>query len=240
MLQAITSSWKEFCNRQEKETMWQSIYRITIKCLQNNDDRLLRSPSTNEILSPQESVALLAQTFFLHDDLNMDTEEQKLIRVNVATYLKDRETDNLASMGFTHQEVENALMYMSPKKTPGEDGLTADICQKAFRGAPEILLALYNKCFFRGFFPKIWKNAALKVIPKPNRDDYAVPKAYRPIGLLPILGKVLEKLISNRILWQLGKEGSLSANHFGFMPQSSTEDALYAAMEKIRQSRNNK
>lgn len=49
--QTITTSWKVFCTRQERENMWQSIYRITVKCLKRTDDRLLRSPLTNLILS---------------------------------------------------------------------------------------------------------------------------------------------------------------------------------------------
>lgn len=87
-----------------------------------------------------------------------------------------------------------------------------------------------------GYFPKVWKRAAIKIIPKPGKDDYAAPKSYRPIGLLPVLGKVLEKLFSCRLLWFLGSRDLLNLRQYGFMPQRSTEDALYDAVRLMESS----
>lgn len=81
---------------------------------------------------------------------------------------------------------------MNPNKSPGEDGLIADICSRAIGVEHELLLKLLNLCLRTGTFPKIWKRATIKVIPKSGRDDYSVAKSYRQIGLLPILGKILE------------------------------------------------
>ncbi|CAK1594525.1 unnamed protein product [Parnassius mnemosyne] len=124
---------------------------------------------------------------------------------------------------------------MNPKKAPGEDGMTLDICYESYKTTPSILLAIYNKCLEIGYFPKIWKKAIIKIIPKPGKVDYTVPKAYRPIGLLPVFGKILEKLFVGRLLWQLGREGKFSNRQYGFMPQRSTEDALYDIMTVIKQ-----
>lgn len=90
---------------------------------------------------------------------------------------------------FNIDEIRIILEGMSPKKASGQDGLTADICMKAFLARPNLLQAIYNKCLDLTYFPTIWKAASIKVIPKPQREDYAVPKAYRPIGLLPVLAK---------------------------------------------------
>ncbi|CAK1577839.1 unnamed protein product [Parnassius mnemosyne] len=136
---------------------------------------------------------------------------------------------------FTKQEIAHIFKNMSPKKAPGADGLTSDICQVAFETNPEVLQALYNKCLMLGYFPKTWKKATIKVIPKPNREDYSQPKSYRPIGLLPVLGKILEKLFVNRVQWQLGKQDRMSHRQYGFTPQRSTEDALYDSITIIKQ-----
>ncbi|CAK1583056.1 unnamed protein product [Parnassius mnemosyne] len=124
---------------------------------------------------------------------------------------------------------------MNPKKAPGEDGMTSDICYESYKTTPSILLAIYNKCLEIGYFPKIWKKAIIKIIPKPGKVDYTVPKAYRPIGLLPVFGKILEKLFVGRLLWQLEREGKFSNRQYGFMPQRSTEDALYDIMTVMKQ-----
>ncbi|GBP01654.1 Retrovirus-related Pol polyprotein from type-1 retrotransposable element R1 [Eumeta japonica] len=46
-----------------------------------------------------------------------------------------------------------------------------------------------------GYFPRAWKVAAIKVILKLVAEDYARPKSYRPIGLLPVLGKTVERML---------------------------------------------
>ncbi|GBP00872.1 RNA-directed DNA polymerase from mobile element jockey [Eumeta japonica] len=76
-----------------------------------------------------------------------------------------------------------------------------------------------------------WKVAAIKVIPKPGKDDYARPKSYRPIGLLPVLGKTVERMLVGRLQWHLMPK--LQATQYGFMPQRGTEDALYDLMTYI-------
>lgn len=51
---------------------------------------------------------------------------------------------------------------------------------------------------------------------------------------------MLEKLIANRILWQLGNSDALSPRQYGFMPQRGTEDALYDAVKLIEAAVYNK
>ena len=70
------------------------------------------------------------------------------------------------------------------------------------------------------------------VLRKLGKDDYLNPKAYRPIGLLPVLGKVLERMVVARLKWQLVPR--FSTRQFGFMPQRSTEDALYTLVKHVQ------
>lgn len=70
------------------------------------------------------------------------------------------------------------------------------------------------------------------------KPDYSDPKAYRPIGLLPVLGTILEKLLITRIRWHILHR--LSTCQYGFMPQKRTEDSLYNLMKRIRDKLNEK
>ncbi|XP_047993599.1 uncharacterized protein LOC125232032 [Leguminivora glycinivorella] len=115
---------------------------------------------------------------------------------------------------------------MNPKKAPGEDGITADIAQEIAKSTP-LLLDLYNKCLRSLYFPKAWKRAYIRVILKPGKDAYDTPKAYRPIGLLPVLGKILEKIIVRRLTWEIQNGKGMNPRQYGFVPQRSTEDAVY-------------
>jgi hypothetical protein len=85
----------------------------------------------------------------------------------------------------------------------------------------------------RGRFPKNWKIAKIIPITKPGREDSLDPSKYRPISLLNIGGKVLEKLLINRIMHHVFKTNFLNDNHFGFTPQKSTTDAAMAVKKFI-------
>ncbi|GBP43358.1 hypothetical protein EVAR_34274_1 [Eumeta japonica] len=53
-----------------------------------------------------------------------------------------------------------------------------------------------------------WKVATIKVIPKPKKDDYARPKSYRPIGVVPVLGQKREKNANRAPLLTLDAEAA--------------------------------
>ena len=133
---------------------------------------------------------------------------------------------------FTLLELDLATKSFNPKKAPGLDGFTADICSHAITSDPELFLIIANSCLQLHHFPKIWKEATVIALPKPGKDNYAHPKSYRPIGLLPVLGKILEKMIMARLRHHLHPR--ISANQYGFMPQRSCEDALYTLIQHIR------
>jgi hypothetical protein len=56
-----------------------------------------------------------------------------------------------------------------------------------------------------------------KIIPlkKPNKENYIIAKAWRPISLLATLGKVLESVIAERISLMMETHGLLPTSYFG-------------------------
>lgn len=175
--------------------MWDKIYRIIRKTSVKQDDVLLRH-TDGSTLSPQLSAELLASTFYPDDSEN--TEQQCHSRMREQT----RETPpNLSEDDppFTSAELELVLRAQNPKKAPGPDGLTADICVAAVRCEREVFLEIANRCLYLRYFPKQWKVAHVVILRKPGKTDYTHPKSYRPIGLLSVLGKIVEKLLVGRL-----------------------------------------
>lgn len=82
-------------------------------------------------------------------------------------------------------------------------------------------------------FPKCWKEAVLTLIPK-GTLDVTYPKV-RPICLLGELGKILERILVNRMeQWMYEHpESGLAEDQFGFRPGKSTYDVLYKVREII-------
>jgi len=83
----------------------------------------------------------------------------------------------------------------------------------------------------RGYFPKEWKIAKIIPIVKPGKENSLDPSKYHPINLLNIGGKVLEKLLINRVMHYIYKNGYINDNQYGFTPQKSTSDAAMAVKE---------
>ncbi|GBP52924.1 Putative 115 kDa protein in type-1 retrotransposable element R1DM [Eumeta japonica] len=110
-----------------------------------------------------------------------------------------------------------------PNTAPGLDGISSRIVKHVWKAVQQEFCEVINRCVKDGVFPGVWKSGRLLVIPKGNGRPVSDPKAYRPITLLPVLGKILEK-----ILLELapGLRGGISGNQHGFVPGRSTSTAL--------------
>jgi hypothetical protein len=81
--------------------------------------------------------------------------------------------------------------------------------------------------------PRRWKTAKIIPLTKPGKENSTDPSKYRLISLLNIGGKVLEKLLINRINHHSYKNELLIDRQYGFMPQKSTTDAAVEAKKLI-------
>lgn len=223
-------SWKEFCGKQTKEGLWESIYRVIRRTEKRHED--LPLTKDGKTLSQKESAKLLVETFYPEDKEDGDNEDHKRMRAEAKT-VNESDHNGTHDPLFTPEELEAAVTSFNPKKAPGSDGLTADICERAIKHCPEAYLSLANKCLELNHFPVIWKEATVVALRKPGKELYTEPKSYRPIGLLPVMGKILEKMLIGRIKWHILPK--LSQRQYGFMPQRSTEDALYVLVQHIRE-----
>lgn len=232
---AQVESWKEFCCKQDKEGVWEGIYRVISRTTRREEDLPLKH--NGAIMDAKNSAKLLADTFYPEDLTSDDNIYHRRIR-SEAEKVNDGEQDECCDPPFTMAELKSSSESFNPKKAPGADGFTADICSRAIHCEPELFLALYNKCLSYGHFPTVWKKATVIILKKPNREDYTIPKSYRPIGLLSILGKTFEKMLVARLKFHLLPR--MSTRQYGFMPQKSTEDSLYNLMQYIGEKLNQK
>ncbi|KAG8176383.1 hypothetical protein JTE90_020169 [Oedothorax gibbosus] len=102
---------------------------------------------------------------------------------------------------------------------------------------PKLLCKLYNKCKNLKYFPRSWKNAKLVLLLKQGKDRES-PKAYRSICLLPSQGKVLDKLLTQRVYYHLNSKGLLHPSQYGFRPGKSCDIAAHRLMDEIRAKAN--
>ncbi|PIK52472.1 hypothetical protein BSL78_10630 [Apostichopus japonicus] len=125
----------------------------------------------------------------------------------------------------TPDDIHNILKHAS-NTSPGRDGIQ----YLHLKAAPPILLEalsmIYTASFKIGHIPKIWKSATTIVIPKPGKD-HKHPGSYRPISLLPVLGKCLEKIIARRLYKFIEDYNIIPDSQAGIRRNRSTTDQLF-------------
>jgi hypothetical protein len=86
------------------------------------------------------------------------------------------------------------------------------------------VLTLFQQCLAYGHHLACFWTAILAVIPKPNKADRTSPRSYRPIALLSVLGKGLERLVARKIAWLAISLRIVGNQQFGALPLRSSID----------------
>jgi hypothetical protein len=96
------------------------------------------------------------------------------------------------------------------------------------------LAVICNVSFTSGTFPEILKIAILKPLHK--KGNAGEVQNYRPISLLSVLTKVVDKLMYNRLMSFITKNNILNDAQHGFCEGKSTETAAHAFLENIQKA----
>ena len=100
------------------------------------------------------------------------------------------------------------------------------------------ILVIINTSIVTLIFPNKWKHP--HVLPFFKSGDKEEASNYRPISLLPILSKVLEKVVAMQLMHYLEANHILSNHQHGFRQKLSTETALLKVTEKLYDNIDNK
>jgi hypothetical protein len=134
---------------------------------------------------------------------------------------------------FKLNEVKEILQNkLDPQKAPGWDLITGRILKELPDKCVRYITIVYNAILRNSYFPDLWKVAQIKMIAKDGKPAEEV-QSYRPISLLPILSKALEKLILKRLQPTLELYDLIPNHQFGFRKQHATIEQIHRAVSQI-------
>ena len=121
-------------------------------------------------------------------------------------------------------EVLKVVKGLKSTKSTGLDNIDVQIVKMILIYILPALTHVINLSLSAAKFPAEWKKA--KVIPLLKKGDPLCPSNYRPVALLPILSKVLEKVVFKQVLEYVEQNGILHPSHHGSRPHHSTSTAV--------------
>ena len=126
----------------------------------------------------------------------------------------------LTAFQMSDEKILRIIRSLNPSKAYGWDDISARMIKMCDHAIVPPLRMIFETCLAKGIFPQVWRQA--NVVPVHKKGSKNLKKNYRPISLLPLFGKMLEKLIFDTLCEHLNMHGLLDPNQSGFRPGDST------------------
>ena len=143
---------------------------------------------------------------------------------NFQQYLCNRVCSSMFLNPTSAFEIRCIINQLNINKSCGSDGIEAKFIVLASEVLSPVLAILFNACFDFGIFSTCLKTA--KVVPVYKAGDINEVTNHRPISILSIVSKILEKLVHTWTLSFLKCHSVLTFIQYGFRPKYSTLHAL--------------
>ncbi|KAF8661948.1 hypothetical protein AX14_007151 [Amanita brunnescens Koide BX004] len=140
-----------------------------------------------------------------------------------------------------NNSVDDSFLDSIPQEPPRalitSLGITSKLYLTWKTDVSESICLMFNNICDAGIWPRWFKESVSVIIPKPKKSDYTVPKSYRPIALLNTLGKLLTKVIANRLQFDAAANHLLHDGQCGGVQKHATIDAGLALLDFINTNR---
>jgi hypothetical protein len=168
--------------------------------------------------------SLLSERFFAEEGTPIPTTFH-----DDPTPLPPRTFHNLSA-----DELTPLLKATANKSAPGSSGIGWRLLKKGWDAVQDHLVDIFNACLTLGHHPARWKEAKVVAIPKPDKPDYSLPKAHRPISLLKTMSKLLEKAVAKQMQHDIVVHELIHTDQFGGHTHSSCLDVGLTLLHDVQ------
>nr|CAH7742951.1 unnamed protein product [Callosobruchus chinensis] len=158
---------------------------------------------------------------------------------NIFSYTTNRFSN---SSSFSLKPIESHILLKIiggiRSNASGVDGISLQMLKLCLPAISDYLLHIINLCLEVGYFPSQWKTAL--VIPKPKCSNPKSLNDLRPISLLPLISKLLERAVHMQLFEHLENNTILPVHQSGFQKNHSTTTSLAYLTDSIISSLDNK
>ena len=220
----LSNAKKEFLLEEQQnfskdpKKIWQSISRIIPSKKENVREILLKDENDKDI--DNNETANYINNFFTNIGVNLANKMDK----TDWNYLEKKNDTNMEPIKTDYEEVLQLCKDIDIAKSSGIEFLSSKILKDAFMVSINQLAFLFNLSISKSEFPNEWKNAT--IIPLYKGGNAKLVSNYRPVSLLPLLGKILEKIVHMGLTNYIENNNLLSENQSGFRKNYSTTKSI--------------
>ena len=95
--------------------------------------------------------------------------------------------------------MKDTIRKLPTSKAAGLDRIPNEAIKAALEAVATPLANAATTYLLKGNLPECCKDTIIVILRKANKKDYSLPESYRPIALKNTLGKILEKIVAERI-----------------------------------------
>ena len=140
----------------------------------------------------------------------------------------------IESISIKDEDILSLIRKLNPNKAAGSDGISGQMLLICDSSAVLPLKLIFHNILEASIYPNMWKLA--NVTPIFKKDDKQLVKKYRPISLLPICGKLFEKIIFTSLYSYLNNNSLITQHQSGFRPGDSTTNQLLFLVNEIHEA----
>ena len=167
----------------------------------------------------------LFHSFFVKQCTPISNDSTVPVNINLET------RERLSSLEFCVDDIVKIIRSLDQNKAHGHDEISICMIKLCASSISKPLHLIFRNCLETESFPKEWKKA--NIIPVHKKGDKQLITNYRPVSLLPICGKVFEKIIFNSLFVYLNNNNLLNSNQSGFRPGDSCVNQLISITHDI-------
>ena len=202
---------------------WQTINDILGR--KNNTNTIHEIKHSGKTVSSNEELKEIFNEYFTNIGPNLAQTIRRDRACNFEDFVIKRGSVNQFSFEAVNELMVYTLMNKLPNsKSVGLDKISTKILQIAAPAVAQPLTKIFKKSIALGQFPLEWK--AARVIPIFKKGQRTMLDNYRPISILPVVSKLIERILYNQLSNYLKKESILSEYQFGFRSRHSTTTTL--------------
>ena len=185
------------------------------------------------IIDDGKRIADRFNNFFVNVGANLAS-KIPVVETRPADYMKNINIANVFNASVVSEEEIYKIISNFKDSAAGWDGIKPSIIKHVKNTVKQPLAHISNLSFTTGRFPNDLKIA--NVIPIYKANDEMEFSNYRPVSILPVFSKLLERLMYNRLIKYINDNNLLHKNQFGFQKNKSTSMALMMLIDKISEA----